>query len=194
MAFPFGKRTFFFKGGTKGILKEHLILDVIRTNVLWGRGIPRTSWDFLSILWKELILSLSFLSLWSSVIYPLRMNDPMLFFKQCKPQILVSRQIPFHITFHARADRVISCSKVSPAVTVLIALTKMCTEKTVTQQLGLPAGSSFQLFCGDGIASVMSMLVKGIFLLPLLSFHTSLSPAPTASGLYFYPPTPFRSR
>lgn len=37
---------------------------------------PRTSWDFLSILWQELILSLNFLSLRSTMIYPLRMSDP----------------------------------------------------------------------------------------------------------------------
>lgn len=42
-----------------------------------GGGISRTSWDFLSILWKELILSLSFLSLRSTMIYPQRMNNPM---------------------------------------------------------------------------------------------------------------------
>ena len=64
-----------FRSSTKDMHEERFTPDVIRTS----GGKPRTSWDFLSILWQELILSLNFLSLRSTMIYPLRMSDPRQF-------------------------------------------------------------------------------------------------------------------
>lgn len=64
-------------------------------------------------------------------------------FKQCKPQLLVYREITFHIAFHISEDTVISCSKVSPAITILIAVTKMHTKNTVTQRRVMPVGCRF---------------------------------------------------
>lgn len=73
-----------FKGDTKDTLKERFIPDVIRTS--WGK--PRASWDFLSILWKELILSqFSVLKEHYDLSPENERSDAL--FKQCKPQFLV---------------------------------------------------------------------------------------------------------